>query len=70
MTVGLLLIGGVPCTVLATNSMSFLGLDPVFACALCVTRAFRAFSRGVRSARKRACYLNRNRSECSNRTMS
>jgi len=59
MTAGLLLIGGVPRTVLATNSMNFLGLDPIF--------------RGhVRFARRalRARYLNRNRSECSNRTMS
>ena len=43
MTAGLLLIGGVPCTVLATNSMSFLGLDPIFVCPLGVTRALRAF---------------------------
>jgi hypothetical protein len=50
MTAGLLLIGGVPCTVLATHSMSFLGLSPIFAGTLCVTRAFRAFSRGVRFA--------------------
>jgi len=42
MTAGLLLIGGVPCTVLATNSMSFLGLDPIFA----GTRALRAHARG------------------------
>jgi len=42
MTAGLLLMGGVPCTVLATNSMSFLGLAPIFAGTLCVTRAFRA----------------------------
>ena len=39
MTAGLLLMGGVPCTVLATNSMSFLGLAPIFAGTLCVTRA-------------------------------
>ncbi len=65
MTAGLLLMGGVPCTVLATNSMSFLGLDPIFRGHARVARALRA-----RSARKRACYLNRNRSECSNRTMS
>ncbi len=42
MTAGLLLIGGVPCTVLATHSMSFLGLSPVFA----GTRAFLAHARG------------------------
>ena len=50
MTAGLLLIGGVPCTVLATNSMSFLGLDPIFAGTLCVTRVFSRVSRGVRFA--------------------
>ncbi len=49
MTAGLLLIGGVPCTVLATNSMSFLGLDPIFA----GTRAFLAHERGC-SARPNA----------------
>jgi len=42
MTAGLLLMGGVPCTVLATNSMSFLGLDPIFRGHARVARAFRA----------------------------
>ena len=45
MTAGLLLIGGVPCTVLATNSMSFLGLDPIFA----GTRVFLAHVRVTRA---------------------
>ena len=45
MTAGLLLIGGVPCTVLATNSMNFLGLDPID------SRARARFSRGARGVR-------------------
>ncbi len=50
MTAGLLLMGGVPCTVLATNSMSFLGLAP-FSRARCALH--------VRFARFRAACASR-----------